>query len=75
MSSRSPCWTRWIPRVTSSAIARSVSSKDFGLSSSLMAAIIAPQPAREIKALSATFDLDVATACSRADAPPATASP
>ena len=51
MSSRSPCWTRWIPRVTSSAIARSVSSKHLGLSSSLMAAMIAPEPAREIKEL------------------------
>ena len=50
MSSRSPCWTRSMPRVTSSAIARSASSKDFGLSSSLMRKMIAPEPACEIKA-------------------------
>src|SRR5215207_5152142 len=49
MSSRSPCWTRWIPRCTSSAIARSVSSKLLGLSSSSMEAMIAAQPRGEIK--------------------------
>ena len=57
MFSRSPCWTRSRPRTTSSAMARSASSKDRGLSSSLIRKMIAVEPAWKIK----LFELDAAT--------------